>query len=319
MENKSLNGLEKAALLVMQLEEEVTSKILKALDINDVTKISTAMSNLGCISSDVSDAVVEEAYSLLSKQHLIGNVDSTKEILVRIFGEEEAKNIITDIEPNIWKKLAKLDAEKLSLYLLNENPQIIALVLQKLPETNISKILSHLPSELVIEVILSFKNISKMNKNICNSIEDTIDKDFEIIAQQDGIEMIARIFDGMSRDHRTMYMKALDKKDKSFITAIQDKMFTFESLIKIDKKDIQILFRAVDKEVLAIALKGADAPQREVFLDNISSRAANIIKDDMEYQGPIDVEKVEAAQQEIAYVAKQLLNANEIRLSSVRE
>ena len=312
--DKPLSGVEKAALLIMQLQDDIAGKVLKAMHIDEVTKISTAMSNLGVVSSEDSDAVVTEAYNILSNTvKVIGNADNTKDILIKIFGEEEAEKIITDIEPNIWNKLAKLDPEKLSLYLSNENPQIIALVLQKLPESNISKILAHLSQDLAIEVILSFKNIPQVNKDMIESIESTINHDFKEIASQERVSMIANVLDNMNRESRSSFMKALAQKDNELVTTVKEHMFTFENLIKIEKKDIQILFRIIDKETLAIALKGADLTLQQLFFDNISSRAANIIRDDMEDQGPIGMDQIEAAQQEIAYEAKKLLNAHEIK------
>lgn len=313
-----LSGTKKAALLIMQLEDSVASKLLKPMHMDEITKISAAMSNLGIMPMEISHTVLKEAYDDLSKheQHIIGNMDNTRDILKKILGDEEAENIINNIDTNIWNKLSTLEPEKLALYLRNENPQIISLVLQKLPDHLTSSILTNLPKELTIDVILCISHKHTVNPNVFDSLEHAINNDLNEIFATDNTEIIANIFDNFDRKSREQYMKALKNQDANLVKLVEQKMFNFDDISNIDTRGIQALFRNLDKDNLIIALKGADEDTQELFFQNMSERAANIMRDDMEDKGPLSMDQIEMAQQEVAREAKKLLNANEITLKN---
>ncbi|MBQ4874795.1 MAG: hypothetical protein HRK26_01600 [Rickettsiaceae bacterium H1] len=313
-----LTGAEKVALLIMQLEENAAGKILKSMNVEEVSKISFAMSKLGRISSDISQKIVEEAYDYLSsdKKNIVGDAKNTKDTLTKIFGEEEAKKIMNDIDCNIWNKLARLDPEVLTSYLCNETPQIIALVLQKLPDTHLPKIITRFPKNLAIEVMLCFTGAHSVNKEIVNEIESTISSDFNSVFVRDSSTLVADLLDNLDKENKAIYLKELEKRDKVFISSVKSKMFAFENIAEITDIGIQAIFRHVDKNTLTFALKGANADMQKLFFQNMSERAANIIRDDMEDLGPVDMDEIETAQHEVSQLAKQLLLAKMIKRKS---
>ncbi len=303
-----LSGVEKAALVIMQLEDEAIGKILKSMATDEITKISTAMSNIGSVSSDIAEMVMQEAYDRLSNnKNIIGNFNNTKEILKRILGEEEAEVVINNIDGNIWKKLSQLKPEKLAVYLHNENPQIIALVLDKLPQNITALVMTHLPQNLAIEVMLRLSTINPVNEQMINKVESTIQNDFDTLIAKDSAENIAQLLDYVDRKNKDSYLKALTSRDKMLTESIRNKMFAFEKIIELDDKGVQTLLKNIDKNILAVALKGADNTMQKLFFDNMSERAAKIIREDMEEQGPISMDEIETAQNDIARTAKELL------------
>jgi len=320
-EYRKLKGKEKAAVFMLAIGEDNASKLFGLMDDEEIRDISHAMASLGKISSEMVEKVFLEFYEELSGGgSLVGSYDSTERLLAKALGKDRVSNIMEEIRGpagrTTWDKLGNVSEEILAAYLKNEYPQTVALVLSKLKPDHAARVLTELPDEFAMEGILRMLKIETVKPEVLEGVEKTLKNEFMTnlakTQRRDTHEVMAEIFNHFDRNTETKFMSELEDRDVEAAETIRQLMFTFEDLVKIDPMGIQSLIRAIDKEKLGIALKGASDALRDLFFSNMSERAAKIMQEDMEAMGPVRLKDVDEAQMEIVTKAKDLAAKGEI-------
>ena len=220
---------------------------------------------------------------------------------------------------NMWEKLSNVQEAVLANYLKNEYPQTVAVVLSKIRSDHAARVLSILPEEFALEVVKRMLSMEAVQKEILEKVEQTLRIEFmSNLAQttrRDSHELMAEIFNSFDRQTETRFLAALEEENRDSAERIKTLMFTFEDLRQLDNASIQTLLRAVEKDKLAIALKGASDGLREFFFSNLSSRAAKMLQEDMEVMGPVRLRDVDDAQSHMINLAKDLAARGEIMIA----
>ncbi len=318
---RKLSGPQKVAIFMMSIGEESAGKLFGMMDDEEIREISGTMATLGEISSETVERLyVDFAEMMSASGAVVGTYDTAERLLMKALGKDRVDSIMEDIRgpagKTTWDKLGNVSEEVLAGYLKNEYPQTIALVLSKIKPDHAARVLTVLPQDLSLEVVMRMLTMEAVKKDVLEGIEKTLRMEFMSnlakTQRRDSHEMMADIFNNFDRSTESRFMKELEDRDKESADRIRALMFTFEDLKKIDKSGIQALMRGVDKDKLAIALKGASEPMKALFFDNMSERAAKILREDMESKGPVRIRDVDEAQMSIVMLAKDLAGKGEI-------
>ncbi|MBM3619036.1 MAG: flagellar motor switch protein FliG, partial [Alphaproteobacteria bacterium] len=251
---------------------------------------------------------------------IVGNTEGTEKLLMKVLGKDRVDEIMEDIRGpagrTTWEKLGNVNEEILAAYLKNEYPQTIALVLSKITPAHAARVLSVMPEDIAMEVVTRMLSMEAIKKEVLQGIENTLRVEFMNnlgrTQRRDSFEMMAEIFNNFDRNTETRFMSTLEDRDTESAERIRALMFTFEDLIKIDPSGIQAVMRSVDKDKLAVALKGASENIKDLFFSNMSERASKILREDMEAMGPVRLRDVDEAQMYIVNIAKDLAAKGEI-------
>ena len=325
---RSLTGPERAAIFLLSLGEEHGTKLWSMLDEDEVREISQLMSNLGTVSSGLVEKLLIEFVSQLSSTgSLMGSYESTERLLQRFIQADKVGQIMEEIRGpagrTMWDKLANVNETVLANYLKNEYPQTVAVVLSKIKSEHAARVLGALPEEFALDVVQRMLRMESVQKDILDKVEQTLRTEFMSnlarTAKRDAHEMMAEIFNNFDRQTENRFLTALEERNREASERIKALMFTFEDLGKLDPGSVQTLLRHVEKDKLAIALKGATDSLRDVFFSNMSERAGKILREDMEALGPVRLKDVDEAQMRMVNVAKDLANKGEIMIASKQE
>jgi flagellar motor switch protein FliG len=325
---RTLSGPERAAVFLLSLGEEHGSKLWGMLDEDEVRELSQLMSNLGTVSSSLVEKLLIEFVSQLSSTgSLMGSYESTERLLQRFVKSDKVGQIMEEIRGpagrTMWDKLANVNESVLANYLKNEYPQTVAVVLSKIKSEHAARVLGALPEEFALDVVQRMLSMESVQKDILDKVEQTLRTEFMSnlarTAKRDAHEMMAEIFNNFDRQTENRFLTALEERSRESSERIKTLMFTFEDLGKLDPGSAQTLLRHVEKDKLAIALKGATDSLRDVFFSNMSERAGKILREDMEALGPVRLKDVDEAQMRMVNVAKDLANKGEIMIASKQE
>lgn len=323
-----ISGQQKAAILMLSLDEEKSSAIFSKLDDEEIKELSVIMASLGKVNSEVVEQIMGEFVDKASNTgNLIGSYESTERLLAKALDKDRVSSIMEEIRGpagrTMWDKLGNVNEHVLANYLKNEYPQTIAVILSKIKAEHAAKVVALLPENFAMEIIMRMLRMDSVQKEVLDGLEKTLRKEFmsnlSKSTRRDSHELIAEIFNSLDRNTEGRFMEALEERNRESADRIKSLMFTFEDLIRIDAQGIQVLLRNVDKDKLAIALKGASESIKELFFSNMSTRAGKILKEDMEAMGPVRLREVEEAQQYVVGTAKDLATANEIVISEGKE
>ena len=324
---RKLTGPERAAVLMLALGEQYGAKIFSMLDDDELREISIVMSQLGTIEADEVEQLLLEFVSRMSASGaLIGNYDAAERLLQQYLPKERVGGIMDEIRGpagrNMWEKLANVQEEVLANYLKNEYPQTVAVVLSKLRPEHAARVLAILPEDFALDVVNRMLKMESVQKEVIERVEQTLRTEFMSNLSQtrrrDLHEVMAEIFNNFDRQTETRFITALEEDNRDAAERIKALMFTFDDLIKLDTGSAQTLMRNIDKDKLAIALKGAAEPVREFFFKNMSSRAAKMLVDDMQALGPVRLRDVDEAQTLLVNIAKDLAAKGEILIAKSR-
>lgn len=325
---RALSGAEKAAIFMLALGEDHTSKIFEHMDDDEIMEISQTMAGLGKVSSNVVERLfVDFAEQMSSTNNLVGTLDSTERLLTKVLGKDKVSQIMEEIRGpagrNMWEKLGNVNEEILANFLQKEYPQTVAVVLSKIMPDHAARVMAMLPENFALEVIHRMLRMEAVQKEVLEDVEKTLRTEFMAnlsrTQRRDSHELMAEIFNNLERAVETKFMDELNRSTPESAEKIRSLMFTFEDLAKLDPSAIQTLIRAVDKDKLPTALKGATETLRDLFFSNMSERAAKIMKEDMAAMGPVRLKEVEEAQQYIVNVTKDLESRGEIAIASGNE
>jgi flagellar motor switch protein FliG len=321
--SSGLSGPEKAAVILLSLGEDAQS-IWEGLDDEEVKDISSAMASLGAVpSSVVEDLLMEFVSGLSTTGAIMGSYEQTQRLLNAFLPSEKVDSLMEEIRGpagrTMWDKLANVNEAVLANYLKNEYPQTVAVVLSKIKGDHAARVLSALPEDFALECVTRMLRMEPVQREILDKIELTLRNEFMSnlarTQKRDSHEMMADIFNNFDRQTESRFLSALEERTRESAERIRALMFVFEDLAKLDPGGVQTLLRAVEKDQLALALKGSSDGLRELFFSNMSERASKIMRDDMESMGPVRLKDVDAAQMAMVQVAKDLAARGEIMMA----
>ncbi|MCF8508526.1 MAG: hypothetical protein RIR41_3109 [Pseudomonadota bacterium] len=318
-----LHGSEKAAILLLALGEEA-KPVWDRLDDDELREISSAMSNLGPVRAETVEYLIKDFVNRLSGSGAVtGSYEQTHRLLLQFLPREKVDSLMEELRGpagrTMWDKLANVNEQVLANYLKNEYPQTVSVILSKIKTEHSARVLTALPPEFALEVIQRMLRMEPVQRDILEKIESTLRNEFMTnlarTSKRDSHEQMASIFNNFDRQTEGRFMSLLEDKNKDAADKIRSLMFVFEDLSKLDPGGVQTLLRNIDKNKLGLALKGANDEMRNLFMSNMSERAAKLMRDEMAAMGPVKLKDVEGAQQEMVVVAKALADRGEIMLA----
>lgn len=313
-----LKGYEKAAILLNYLGVEASKILLRHLEDNDIRKLIGIMSRYRVVPVEVTKKVLEEYYEMVSEtqEYIFSDDIANKDNIVEAVGEERARGILGHLNIGAGggrslESLEVVDAKSLSNFLINEHPQTIAVILAHLEPEKKAEVLKRLPEALQAEVVLRIANLEYVDPELINAINNVLKEELSNMgtveqAALGGVQPVAEMLNVMDKNTETAIMSRLEEKDPILVEEIRKLMFVFDDIIKIDDRGIQSLLKEVPNDKLILALKTGSEEIRVKVFKNISSRAAQLLREDLENMGPVRLSDVESAQQLIVNAARRL-------------
>ena len=318
-----LDGTIKAAILILTLDHQSAGALLKKLPTDTVEEVTRVLASLGEVPADLSMKVIEEFYSLRMAAQSVkeGGLDYAKSLLKESLDSKMADRVIQQIQTQVQRTpfafLQKAESENLLTFIQDEHPQTIALIVSHLPHHKASEILVGLPPQKQVEVVRRVANMEQTNPDVIREVEAGLESRLSNMLQHSmervgGVETVAEILNLCDRASEKSIMEGVESEDPDLVEQIRRLMFVFEDIMLVNDKGIQAVLKEVDNDELCLALKTASDGLREKIFNNMSARAADLIKEDMQYMGPVRLSDVEAAQQRIVDVVRRLEDAGEI-------
>jgi flagellar motor switch protein FliG len=323
---KSLTGIRKAAVLLLTLEQENATEVLKRLPPEAIEEVSREIAQMKEINTTMRRDVFGEFYHLaMANQHLAeGGLDYAKLLLTRSLSEDDAKRIIKSVTQVVqttpFSFLQRAESENLLTFIQDEHPQTIALILAHLPPQKASEILIGLPQQKQIEVVKRIANMEQTNPEVIKEVERGLEHRLSDIVSQTfekagGVNTVAEMLNLADRSTEKSIMEGLEAEDPDLVEGIRRLMFVFEDVAKVNDKGIQSVLKEVENDALALALKTASDELKQKIFKNMSERAVQLIQEDMQFMGPVRVSDVEQAQQKIVDIVRRLEDSGEIVIS----
>lgn len=320
-----MSGIEKSAVLLNVLGNQVTAQIFKKMKDNDVKRLVSAMGSVTKVPISTVRDVLEEFYSEISEESTIIFGHATgRDFVLQTLGEERAKTVLGQLSvvegSRTLEALELVDARTLSNFLVNEHPQTIALILAHLEPNKKCEVLKRLPEAIQTEVVLRIANIDFISPSLIAQVDEVLKQELATLGSIDtqqlgGIQPIADMLNVMDKSTEQNIMARVEEKDPQLAEEIRKLMFVFEDIIFIDDRGMQTLLKETPNDKLVIALKTAPDEIKEKIFKNISKRAADLLREDLEAMGPVKLSDVEKAQQEIVNIAKRLESEGKIMIS----
>jgi flagellar motor switch protein FliG len=318
---RTLTGAEKAAIFMLSLGEDQSARLFALMDEEEIKELSQTMANLGTVASNVVEKLfVDFADQISATGSLVGSHESTERLLQKVLGPERVSQIMEEIRGpagrTMWDKLGNVNETVLANYLKNEYPQTVAVVLSKIKADHAGRVLSQLPENFAMEVIMRMLRMEAVQKEVLDDVERTLRTEFFTNLarsnRRDAHELIAEIFNSLDRNTETKFLTALEERNRDSAERVKSLMFTFDDLAKLDANAMQAVLRNAEKDKLPVALKGASETMRDFFLKNMSERGGKLLKEEIAGLGPVRLRDVEEAQGYIVSVAKDLAARGEI-------
>lgn len=318
-----LDGLTKAAILFVALDHEAASKMLTHMPQEAIEELTREIAQLGVVPSSLRMEIINEFYglSLVSSGQSEGSLDYARALLRDSLDPAVADRILGQIQTQVTRApfsfLQKAEAEHLLTFIQDEHPQTIALIVCHLSHHKAAEILAGLPMQKQLEVIKRIANMEQTNPEVIREVERGLESRLSAMLTQSmekagGVNTVAEILNLADRATEKSILEGLEVDDPDLVEEIRRLMFVFEDIRMVDGKGIQAVLREIDNDELALALKTASDELKEKIFSNMSERASQLIKEDMEYMGPVRVSDVENAQQRIVDVVRRLEEAGEI-------
>ncbi len=327
MANKpdGLPGTQRAAILLMSLGEQDAANLLKQLDANAVQKLGIAMAELQEVSRDQMTSVLQNFIGVVDGKADIASssLDYVRRVLTQAVGKQKADMLLDRIssgQPGQGIEALKwMEAKAVAQIISGEHPQIAALVLSYLDSDQGAGILALLPEDMRTEVLMRIATLNEVPQSAINELDHLVEKQASAPApvalrQIGGPKTVASLLNAMKKDKSSEELGKIEKADSEMHQKIKDLLFVFDNLLNIDDRGIQAVLRYVGSDVLALALRGAEPDVQDKIMRNMSKRAAEILRDDMEARGPVKLAEVEAAQKEVVTIAQRLAEEGTINL-----
>ncbi|MBO8129735.1 MAG: flagellar motor switch protein FliG [Peptococcaceae bacterium] len=322
-----MDGLQKAAVLLIALGAELSAKILKQnFDDDEIERLTYTISNMGQIPAETKDLVISEFKQLFeARQYILqGGVSYAREMLEKAIGPARATELIKKLTTSgkilPFTSLRKTDPRHLLSFLQNEHPQTIALTMAYLQPEQAALVLAGLREEVQADVAKRIAEMERASVEIVDEVEKVLESKLSNVVQEDrtrggGVDVLVGILNAVDRATEKKILEELEREDPALAEEVRKRMFVFEDIVKLDDIFIQRILREVDTKDLAVALRGANEEVRNRVFRNQSQRAAKMLKDEIEYMGPVRLRDVEEAQQRIVKVIRSLEESGEIIIS----
>ena len=326
-QTQQLSGAKKAAILLILLGDETSSEVFRFLQEDEVQEISKEISRLGEVTSDIADDVLEDFYRLsLAQTYLArGGPDYAKKLLIKSFGAEASRKLLDFLNVSLQSAMAgidnlqKADPVQLSKFIQSEQPQTIALVLAHLNATKAAALLSSLPANLRADVVMRMANLEQISPDVIGKITSILEQKMRSLGDfsresYGGIRAVAELVNRMESKTAGAILEKVEDENPGLALSIRNLMFVFDDVLLIDDVGMREILQRVDKKTLTVALKGTSEELRTQFFRNMSSRAVEMMKEDMDVLGPIKLKDVEMAQQQIVAIVRTLDESGVISL-----
>ena len=322
-DDKGMDGVKKAAVLLIALGPEKSAQVFKHLKEEEIEQLTLEIANTSSVSPQTKEQVLNEFYEVCLEEQYIeeGGLTYAKQLLEKALGEEKAKDVIGKLTASLqvrpFEFIRKTDPSQLLNFIQDEHPQTIALILSYLPASQASTVISSLPPEKQADVARRIAQMDRTSPDVIKQVEKVLERKLSSLVNQDytivgGVDAIVDILNSVDRGTEKHIMETLEIEEPELADDIRKKMFVFEDILSLDDRAIQRVLRDVDNSDLALALKGANEDVQNVILNNLSKRLAVMIKEDMEFMGPVRMKDVEEAQQKIVNIIRKLEDSAEI-------
>ncbi|GAK45261.1 flagellar motor switch protein [Tepidicaulis marinus] len=320
----SLTGPERAAVILFALGKDRGAKLMEQLDEDEIRMVSRSMAQLGSITSSVCEHLLRDFTDyFVNSASVVGTYDSTERMLSQFLPEERVMEIMGDIRGaagrSMWEKLSTVNEQILASYLQSEHPQTAAVILSKIRSAHAARVVAALPSEFRADVMRRMIEMDYVQKDVLKDIEETLHSEFMVnyarMLGNDSHMRIADILNQVDRARLPEIMGEIEQEVPDSADAIKALMFTFDDLLKLDGRSIQVIVQAVEIDTLILALKGLKDEAREIVFQNMSERARAIVKGELELMGAIRASDVDEAQSRVLRLAKELEARGEIILN----
>lgn len=323
---EKIGGLQKAAILMIALGPEKSAAIFKHLKEEEIEELTLEIANTRSITPQVKEEVISEFYQVCLAQQYIaeGGINYARELLEKSFGAEKAMDVIGKLTASLQVKpfefVRKTDAAQLLNFIQDEHPQTIALILSYLSSAQAALIISALPPDRQSDVAKRIAVMDRTSPDVIKEVEKVLESKLSSLVNQDytiigGVDAVVEILNTVDRGTEKHIMETLEIEEPELADEIRKKMFVFEDILLLDDRAIQRVLRDVDNGDLAIALKGSNEEVQNAIFNNLSKRLAVMIKEDMEFMGPVRMKDVEEAQQKIVNIIRKLEDSAEIVIS----
>lgn len=321
-----LTGKQKAAIVLVALGSELSANVFRYLDDDQIEDVTMEIATLGRVSPSITDAVLQEFYhSALAREYVaVGGIEYAKSVLEKALGAQRAMEIIAKLTVSLkatpFEFARNTAPEQLLSFLEGEHPQTIALVVAHLEPAKAAVLLSALPQELQAEVAMRMALMEGANPTVIREVERQLERRMSSAGEQEmtsagGIKSLVDILNNVDRATEKAILERLEEESPSIAEEVSKMLFVFEDIILLDDRAIQLILRDIDQKELALALKGASDDVKEKVFRNMSERASTMLKEDMEFMGPVRLRNVEEAQQRIVGTIRRLEEAGEIVVS----
>jgi flagellar motor switch protein FliG len=318
-----MNSRQKAAVLLVALGSKVSGQLFKEFSAEEVETMTLEIARMGKVTSETREEIVDEFYQLCLAQDYIaeGGVDAATQTLMEAFGEEQAGMIVGRVLQAMqvvpFDFIKRADAGQVITFIQNEHPQTIALILAYLQPSQAALILSGLPHDLRADVARRIATLDKTSPDVIREVEKVLERKLSAVVAQDfshagGVKSLVQVLNWVDRSTEKTILESLSENSPSIAEAVKKLMFVFEDITVLDDRSIQQVLKEVDTKELSLALKGVGENVQQRIYKNMSERAANMLKEDMEFMGPVRLKNVEEAQQRIVNIIRKLEEAGEI-------
>ena len=321
-----LNGIQKAAILLITLGPERSSNVFKHLKEDEIEQLTLEIANTRSVTPALKDEVLDEFYEVCLAQQYIaeGGITYAKDLLEKALGSDKAMQVIGKLTASLqvrpFEFLRKADATQMLNFIQDEHPQTIALILSYLSTSQASTIIGALAPDKQADVAKRIAQMDRTSPDVIKEVERVLERKLASMMNQDytlagGVDSIVDILNTVDRGTEKHIMETLEIEEPELADEIRKKMFVFEDILTLDGRSIQRVLREVDNNELAIALKSAGEEVQNVIFENLSKRLASMIKEDMDFMGPVRLKDVEEAQQKIVSIIRKLEDSGEIVIS----
>jgi flagellar motor switch protein FliG len=316
---EALPGIRKAAILLVTLGEEVSAELLRQCEDQEVQDLGREIARLSSVTAEQAESVLDEFHQMsLAHQYVLrGGIEYARKLLVTTYGPEAAKKVMDRLVTALGTEVVSFDAvhkadpQQLAKFIHNEHPQTIALVLSHLNPTQAAALLISLPADMRSDIALRMANLDQISPEVIAKIATVIDQKLKALGEfsresYGGVRAVSEMFNRLDSNSSKEILEKIESVDPTLVETIRHLMFVFEDLMLIDEMGVKEVLARIDRKVLTVALKGTSEQLRDHFLKAMSQRGAEMLKEDMDVMGAVKIKEVEAAQQQIIAVVRQL-------------
>ena len=316
---QQISGVEKAAILLVTLGDQASSELIKELEEDEVQKVSHEVARIGSVAPEKAEAILEEYYQMTVAHDYVlkGGLDYARKLLVNAFGPDAARRLLDRLvkalgtEVTTFDALQKADPQQLAKFIHSEHPQMIALILSHLNASQAAALLTSLPAELRADVALRMASLDQISPEIIAKVATIIGQKLKALGEFSresvgGVRAVSELLNRLDSTTSKEILDKIDGEDTNLAETIRHLMFVFEDLLLLDPNGIKEILGKVDRKVLTLALKGTSEELRKHFMDSMSQRGSEMLREDMDALGPVKIKEVEGAQQQIIAIVRQL-------------